>query len=110
MPQVNELYTFNFKICYTERNFEFSLNPDTTIKNFIKFIKNYILENEPNPDCDIEILETGQYNNINGRDPELAPKINYHNEYTLRDVYGHRWRNTSFYIRFIQNNQNSNHQ
>lgn len=48
------------------------------------------------PNNAIEIVETGQVDNINGHDAELAPKINYHPDYTLRDVYGNRWRNTPF--------------
>lgn len=108
MSTDNELYTFYFKIVYTERTFYLSFNPDITIKNYIEIISNKMREISPNPYRDIEIVETGQYNNINGRDAELAPKIAYHNEYTLRDVYRNRWRNTSFYIRLIPINENSN--
>ena len=108
MSTDNELYTFYFKIVYTERTFYFSFNPDTTIKNFIESVENSMRNIEPNPYRDIEIIETAQPNNINGRNAESAPKINYHPDYTLRDVYGNRWRNTSFYIRIITNHQNSN--
>jgi hypothetical protein len=48
----------------------------------------------------IEIIEVGQPGG------EEAPKINYRNEYTLRDIYSHKWRNTAFYIRIIINEQN----
>ena len=106
MSTDNEHYTFYFKIAYTERTFYFSFNPDTTIKNFIESVENSMRNIEPN---NIEIVETAQPNNINGRNAELAPKIDYHPDYTLRDVYGNRWRNTAFYIRLIPISQNSNH-
>lgn len=96
-----ELYTFYFKIVYTERTFYWDFSPNITIKNFIEEVKNNMREIEPN--CDIEIIETGQYNNINGRDAELAPKINYYDEYTLMDIYENKWKNIAFYIRFIYN-------
>ena len=105
MSEPVEFYTFYYKIAYTERTFYFSFNPDTTIKDFIESVKNELNNVEPN--YDIEIIEGDQYNNINGRDPELAPKINYHDDYTLRDVYGNKWRNTTFYIRLIPIPQNS---
>ena len=94
-----ELYTFYFKIVYTERTFYWNFSPDMKINDFINQVTNNMREIEP--DCNIEIVKAGQYNNINGPDPEMAPKINYYHEYTLNDLYGHKWRNTSFYIRFI---------
>ena len=106
MSEDNEQYIFYFKIAYTNRTFNFSFNPHNTIKNFIEDISNRINEIEPN--YTIEVVETGQYNNNNGRDPELAPKIDYYNEYTLRDVYGNRWRNIAFYIRLIPIPENLN--
>ena len=101
----NEDYTFCFKIVYTDRIFNFTFNPDTTIKYFVEYVSNFIREIEPN--YTIEIVESGQYYNINGRDPELAPKINYNDDYTLRDVFRNRWRNTAFYLRLIPIPQNS---
>jgi hypothetical protein len=106
MSEDNIIYTFYFKIVYTERIFYFSFNHNTTIKNFIENISNRINEIEPN--YTIEVVETGQYDNNNGQDPELAPKIDYYNEYTLRDVYGNRWRNIAFYIRLIPIPENLN--
>ena len=101
---MSELYTFYFKIIYTERTFNLTFSPDATIKFFIESVNStmHLLLEDDMDNQIIEIVETGQYNNVNGRDPELAPKINYNDEYTLRDVYGHRVRNTAFYIRFVQ--------
>lgn len=109
MSQDTEHYTFYFKIVYTDRTFYFSFNPDTTMKNFIESVENSMRNFESNPYRDIEIVETGQFNNINGANAELAPKIEYHPHYTLRDVYGNRWRNTAFYIRLLPIPQNSNY-
>ena len=100
MINPEELYTFYFKIVYTERTFYWNFSPDMKINDFINQVTNNMREIEP--DCNIEIVEAGQYNNINGHDSEMAPKINYYHEYTLNDLYGRKWRNTSFYIRFIQ--------
>lgn len=105
MENSEELYTFYFKIVYTGRTSHWGFSPNITIKKFIEEVENNMRGIQPNHD--IEIIEAGQYNNINGSDAELAPKINYHDEYTLRDVYGNKWRNTAFYIRFIPTTQNS---
>ena len=64
---------------------------------------------EVEPNYNIEIIEAGQIDYINrNTNAEEAPKINYPDEYTLRDIYWNRWRNIAFYIRFIPNHQNSN--
>jgi hypothetical protein len=56
---------------------------------------------------DIEIVITGQYDNVNGRDPELAPAIQPSNM-LLSQFYQNTHMNTSFYIRKISNNININ--
>ena len=99
MSGITGLYTFCFTIVYTDRIFNFTFEPETTIKNFIEYVSNRMREIEPNHS--IEIIESGQYYNINGKDPEMAPKLNYCYEYTLRDVFRNRLRNTSFFIRLI---------
>lgn len=58
------------------------------------------------PNNAIEIVETGQVDNINGHDAELAPKINYPDEYSLRDIYRNKWKTTAFYIRLIPSPEN----
>lgn len=105
MSEANEYYTFYFKIIYTERVYYFTFNPDITIKNFIQKISDEMREISPNNT--IEIIEAGQIDNINNSPSEQAPKIDYPDEYTLRDIYRNKWRNTAFYIRFIPNHQNS---
>jgi hypothetical protein len=56
---------------------------------------------------DIEIVIVGQYDNINGRDAELAPAIQPSNT-LLSEFYRNTLMNTSFYIRKIPNNININ--
>jgi hypothetical protein len=56
---------------------------------------------------DIEIVIVGQYDNINGRDAELAPAIQSSNT-LLSEFYRNTLMNTSFYIRKIPNNLNIN--
>ena len=99
MSQNYERYVFNFKIVYTERTFQFSFHPNVTIQYFTEFLEEEFSHIEPNKT--IEIVEAGQYHNINGRNPELAPKINYCETNTLEEVYGNRKNKTAFYIRLI---------
>ena len=47
----------------------------------------------------IEIVEAGQFNNVNGRDAELAPALNPNSGITLGDKYGDNLKNKAFYIR-----------
>jgi hypothetical protein len=58
-------------------------------------------------DEDVEIVIAGQYDNINGRDAELAPAIQPSNT-LLSEFYRNTLMNTSFYIRKISNNLNLN--
>lgn len=46
----------------------------------------------------IEIIEAGQYYNINGRDPEVAPAI-VGSDILVKDYFNKRLSMTSFYIR-----------
>jgi hypothetical protein len=101
-----EFYIFHVKIAYTDIKFECSFNPDITIKHFIEILKQHVNREHPN-NHNMEIVEAGQYFNINGRAPELAPKINYDNQCTLKDIYGKNWKNTAFYIRFSPIFENS---
>lgn len=94
MSQQRENYTFYFKIVYTERSTNYSFDPDITISDFIfsakiklKNIFGLLWEEDV-----IEIVEAGQ--NLS----EIAPKLEP-SELTLREVYGHKWKNTAFYLR-----------
>ena len=103
-----EDYRFYFKIVYTDNSFYLSFKPDdTNFQMFVKVYRTLIESNLIDQVLDkIELVETGQYNNVNGRDPELAPCINYPESTTLREIYGDRWKKTSFYIRVTRNTTN----
>ena len=49
---------------------------------------------------DIEIVEAGQYDNINGFNPELAPALQPSNV-LLCEIYENIYKNITFYIRKI---------
>lgn len=99
MANPTEVYTFDFKMAYFERKFDLKFKSDITIKTFIEEIRSIVRQFHPTDGHTIEIVEAGQYNNINGKSPELAPEINYNDEDTLRNVYEKKWKNTAFYIR-----------
>ena len=86
-------YVFYFRVPHIDRNFYWTFGLNTTISQFISSIKGE-LENEH-----IDILETAQYGNLNGRDPELVSPIDYPESATLTDIFGERWKKTAFYIR-----------
>jgi hypothetical protein len=108
MTQNNQYYTFYFKLAYTCQSKIYFVRPNITISQFIDDIKLRargdfdLTDNE-----DIEIVITGQYDNVNGRDPELAPAIQPSN-ILLSQFYQNTHMNTSFYIRKISNNININ--
>lgn len=104
MSQNGEYYEFWFKIVYTSISYTIQFDPETTIEKFkeIVFDKNRILNSDSNP---LEIIEAGQFNNINGRDPEIAPAINYPDESTLKEIYDKNWKTSAFYLRPLASNQ-----
>lgn len=99
MSQHFEEYNFYFKLVYTEQTFCHTFSPNISIKNFIESVKyNSIIDFQLENNSNIEIIESGQYNNINGRDAELAPALIPSNN-TLRQIYRNRFNYISFYIR-----------
>ena len=95
-------------MAYTCQTKIYFVRPNITISQFIDDIKLRarsdfdLTDNE-----DIEIVIVGQYDNINGRDAELAPAIQPSNT-LLSEFYRNTLMNTSFYIRKIPNNININ--
>ena len=50
----------------------------------------------------IEIVEVGQPHNVNGRDAELAPSLEPHENVTFGEKYQHtNFQNLGFYIRAV---------
>ena len=86
MSEDNERYMFNFQISHTEKRIPFSFQPNVTIEYFMKFITDKIEYLYPNNT--IEIVENEQLCNKN-----------YHKTCTLKEVFGDRWKTSSFYIR-----------
>ena len=108
MNQNNPYYTFYFKLAYTCQTKIYFVRPTSTMAQFIDDIKLRARGDfNLNDDEDIEIIIAGQYHNVNGRDPELAPAIQPSNM-LLSDFYRNIHMNTSFYIRKISNNYTIN--
>ena len=92
-------YEFFFKLAYSNQIKKYIVNPLWSINEFITYIKESVyLDFNIDPDSNVEIVESGQYNNINGRDPELAPPIDP-SHITIQEKYGNNYRNVAFYIR-----------
>jgi hypothetical protein len=105
-------YTFEFKIIennrksilYTNNKFSISFEPSITIKQFIKTIADTVSRSYRSNFSvyNIEIVEAGQYNHVNGHNPGLAPCINSFND-TLEQKYSTTWKSTAFYVRYTEN-------
>jgi hypothetical protein len=84
---MEDYYNFDFKLIYTDQVRKYCVDPDMTMTKFIEDIKNRVQHDfEVNDDEDIEIVEAGQFNNINGNAPELAPALAPSN-YLVRQIY-----------------------
>jgi hypothetical protein len=98
----NTYYQFYFKLAYTCETKNYSVKSDITVKKFIDKIKKKarndfnIRYNE-----DVELVETGHYDNINGIDAEKATALEPSN-FTLSEKYGNLSQLPSFYIRIIR--------
>lgn len=91
-----------FKRVYTCKTQTYGINRDYTIAQLYEFITAKAYSDDFGIDRNsykIEIVEAGQFNNVNGRDAELAPALDPNMEITLREKYGDRIERTVFYIR-----------
>lgn len=98
-------YTFTFKEINTQETLCIFADSNSTLSKFIDNVKIYIYNNL----ClnnKFDIVEAGHYNNSNGFAPELADNIEtmYDSNATLEEIYGNRWKTTSFYIRITNDN------
>jgi hypothetical protein len=101
MSEPEGCYNFYFKLVYTCQTKNYLVNPNISVKNFIQEIKERArVDFQLNPDEDIEIIESGNPNNINGRDAEMAPALEP-SSIRIREIYGTRHKQTAFYIRKI---------
>jgi hypothetical protein len=89
----------SFKKVYTCKTVCYIIDVNFTMKQFINYIKSKAY-NDFNIDKNykIDIVEAGQFDNINGSDAELAPTLEPC-EIMLREKYGEKLKHTSFYIR-----------
>jgi hypothetical protein len=93
------IHRFYFKMVDTSQTIYYDIELNTTIASFILNIKNKVRENfNIDNNYAIDIVEAGQFNNINGRDAELAPALEPSN-LTLLQKYENNYKQTSFYIR-----------
>lgn len=93
------IHRFYFKMVDTSQTIYYDIELNTTIASFILNIKNKVRENfNIDNNYDIDIVEAGQFDNINGRDAELAPALEPSN-LTLLQKYENNYKQTSFYIR-----------
>ena len=93
------IHRFYFKMVDTSQTIYYDIDINSTIACFILNIKNKIRENfNIDNNYAIDIVEAGQFNNINGRDAELAPALEPSN-LTLLQKYENNYKQTSFYIR-----------
>lgn len=76
---------FIFKIAYTPETQIYSFDDNITINEFLIELR-IILKSTTNLE-DYEIVEAGQYDNENGRDPELAPAITPSDTITIGQKY-----------------------
>lgn len=93
------IHRFYFKMIDTSQTIYYDIELNSTIASFILNIKNKVRENfNIDNNYAIDIVEAGQFNNINGRDAELAPALEPSN-LTLLQKYENNYKQTSFYIR-----------
>ena len=94
-----ELY---FKQVYTCKTKVYPINIHYTMAQLYEFItaKAYSDDFGINSNSyKIEIVESGQFDNINGRHAELAPALDPNSDTTLRQKYGDNIKHKAFYIR-----------
>lgn len=89
-----------FKQVYTCKTKTYRVCIDKTVAELYNFIISKAYGNDfgINSSNKIEIVEAGQFNNVNGRDAEMAPALDP-NAMTLREKYGENTKNKAFYIR-----------
>lgn len=92
-------HSFYFKIVYTCQTINYDINLDMSITEFINYVSQKARTDfDINDNNIIEIVEAGQFENINGRDAELAPALE-NSDLTIREKYDNRYKNIAFYIR-----------
>ena len=94
-----ELYFKQVYICKTQT---YPVNINYTVAQLYEFITAKAFSDDFGINCNsykIEIVEAGQFDNINGRHAELAPALDPNSDTTLRQKYGDNIKHKAFYIR-----------
>ena len=94
-----ELY---FKQVYTCKTQTYPVNINYTVAQLYEFITAKAFSDDFGINSNsykIEIVEAGQFDNVNGRDAELAPALEPNSDTTLRQKYGDNIKHKAFYIR-----------
>jgi hypothetical protein len=98
------------KIAYTHHMCKFDFRMNTTMEDLINTIKKEAFERfdpfiDPTPDKslfnDVLVIEAGQYNNINGPQPEVAPPMEP-SSITIQEKYEGKYDQIIFYINPIK--------
>ena len=93
------VHSFYFKVVYTCETINYDIDLDMSISDFINIVKNRARADFAiNLNYTIEIVESGQSNNVNGRDAELAPALEC-SDTTIREKYGDNYKYIAFYVR-----------
>ena len=91
-----------FKQVYTCKTQTYPVNINYTVAQLYEFITAKAFSDDFGINSNsykIEIVETGQFDNVNGHNAELAPALNQNEEITLREKYGDNIKHKAFYIR-----------
>lgn len=91
-----------FKQVYTCKTQTYHVLLDYTIAQLYEFITAKAYSDDFAIDGNIykiEIVESGQFDNVNGHYAELAPALNKNSDITLREKYGDNIKDVAFYIR-----------
>lgn len=88
--------TYTFKVVYTSNTKEYSFEPTMSVTEFCTDVKSKAIVDFNL--LDLEIVECGQYDNVNGHSPELAPALQ---DSDTRIDHLYNPQTTAFYIRPI---------
>ena len=88
--------TYTFKLVYTSNTKEYSFEPTMSVTEFCTDVKSKAIVDFNL--LDLEIVECGQYDNVNGHSPELAPAVQ---DSDTRIDHLYNPQTTAFYIRPI---------
>ena len=94
-----------FKFAYDHNRMEYDFSEDTTIRDMIAFIQKRVYTDfeffklDPIAYPYIKVVEMGQFKNVNGYDPELAPAMQPSDQ-TLKERYNGKYEQIGFFIRY----------